>query len=111
MVLLKEKQMRRVIFIIYCIGICFTIYANKKYDITGFGAKGDGTTINTQYIQKAIDMCSLDGGGQVYIPNGIFLTGTVILKSNVELYLEAQAVLKGSPNMSDYSSISTEGEC
>lgn len=108
MVLLKEKQMRRVIFIIYCIGICFTIYANKKYDITGFGAKGDGTTINTQYIQKAIDMCSLDGGGQVYIPNGIFLTGTVILKSNVELYLEAQAVLKGSPNMSDYSSISTE---
>lgn len=108
MVLLKEKQMRRVIFIISCIGICFAVYANKKYDITGFGAKGDGKTINTQYIQKAIDQCFSEGGGRVYIPNGIFLTGTVILKSNVELYLEAQAVLKGSSNMKDYLSPHTE---
>ena len=50
--------------------------AAKDYLITDFGATGDGKTLNTISIQKAIDRCSAEGGGRVVIPNGIFVTGT-----------------------------------
>jgi len=101
--------MRKIIyFIICCITFSLAANAGKTYDITGFGAKGDGKTVNTPHIQKAIDQCFADGGGRVYIPNGVFLTGTIILKSNVELYLEAQAVLKGNPDRKDYQSPHTD---
>lgn len=96
--------MRKIFSIICCVGLSLMAYAAKVYDVTGFGAKGDGKTLNTAYIQKAIDQCFRDGGGRVSVPKGIFLTGTVVLKSNVELYLEAQAVLKGSPDRKDYLS-------
>lgn len=73
--------------------------AQTPYDITKFGAKGDDRTINTVAIQKAIDKCSIDGGGQVLIPNGIFVTGTIRLKSNVTLYLNEGAELKAVGDM------------
>jgi polygalacturonase len=68
----------------------------KKYNIEDFGAKADGKTINTKSIQSAIDKASSDGGGQVIVPDGKFLTGTLILKSGVNLYLSQKAVLLGS---------------
>lgn len=71
------------------------------FDITTFGAKGDGRTINTAAIQQAIDAAAA-AGGRVLIPSGEFMTGSLVLKSNVELYLESGAVLKGSPNLADY---------
>lgn len=70
-------------------------FSQKQYSITEFGAKGDDKTINTGFIQKAIDKCASDGGGQVYIPGGVFLSGTIQLKSAVTLYLSQAAVLKG----------------
>ncbi len=78
--------------------------AQNVYHITDFGAKGDGLTMNTRAIQAAIDTCSRYGG-QVVIPAGCFLTGTIFLKSNVELHLCLTAVLKGSPNFSDYPAL------
>ena len=72
------------------------------YHITSFGAVGDGRTVNTAAVQAAVDAASHAGGGRVVIPTGEFLTGTLIVKSNVELHLEAGAVLKGSPNLDDY---------
>lgn len=74
-----------------------------SYDITAFGAVGDGHTLNTVAIQKAIDKCSDDGGGQVMVPNGVFVSGTIYLKSNVQLFLNPGAVLKGSSNKEHYS--------
>ena len=53
-------------------------------------------------IQRAIDACTSSGGGVVYLQPGSYLCGTVVLKSNVTLYLEAGAVLLGSPNIDDY---------
>ena len=73
----------------------------RRY-ITEFGAVGDGVTLNTQAVQAAVDQCAAAGGGTVTVPPGIFVTGTVFLRSHIELHLEAGAVLKGSPRMADY---------
>jgi polygalacturonase len=75
------------------------------YDITDFGAKGDSVTINTKYINDAIKKCSDEGGGTVVIPKGIFVSGTVVLLSNVNLQLNAGAVLRGSKDTADYLQI------
>ena len=77
--------------------------AQGKYDILSFGAKGDGVTDDAVAIQKAIDRCSVEGGGVVLLPrNHVFLSGPVELKSNVELHLEATATLKANPNEKIY---------
>ncbi len=76
--------------------------ARPVYNITDFGAIADGKTLNTKSIQKAIDTCAAKGGGQVLIPNGCYLSGTIKLKSNVTLYLEPSAILLGSPEYDDY---------
>jgi polygalacturonase len=70
-----------------------------------FGAVGDGTRLNTAAIQKTVDTCSASGGGCVYFSPGVYLSGTVFLKDNVRLVLEAGAVLRGSPNAKDYPPI------
>ncbi len=72
------------------------------WDVFGLGAKGDGQTMDTRAIQKAIDQCHAAGGGKVYLHNGRFLSGTLYLKSNVTLHIEAGAVLLGSGNADDY---------
>jgi polygalacturonase len=72
------------------------------YDPYNYGAKGDGQTNDTKAIQTAIDNCNLAGGGKVFLHNGQFLSGTVYIKNNVTLYIEAGAVLLGSKNLDDY---------
>jgi polygalacturonase len=72
------------------------------FNVTDYGAKGDGSTMNTKYIQSAIDECARTGGGTVYFPAGRFVTGTLFLKSHVTIFLEAGAVLEGSKNLNDY---------
>ncbi|HUX97013.1 MAG TPA: glycosyl hydrolase family 28 protein [Bacteroidales bacterium] len=72
----------------------------KDYIITDFGAHPG--KLSTTAIQKAVDECFSAGGGRVVIPPGIFITGPVILKSNICIYLESGAILKGSENIDDY---------
>lgn len=74
-------------------------------DITTFGAVGDGATLNTVAIQKAIDACYKNGGGRVVIPEGKFLSGTIALNDNVTLYLKKGAVLLGSTDVNDYKNL------
>ena len=71
--------------------------------ITSFGAVADGITNNSDYIQKAIDEVSAAGGGRVIVPPGTFLTGTLFLKSGVDLHLEQGAMLLGPHNTGDYT--------
>lgn len=71
------------------------------YNITEYGAVGDGRTVNTAAIQKTIDLCHENGGGRVVIPTGRFLSGTVILRSNINLFLEAGAELVSSLDPAD----------
>lgn len=74
-------------------------------NILEVGAVADGKTLNTERIQKAIDTCAANGGGRVEIPAGVFVSGTIWLKSHVELYLSQGAVLKASENMDDYNEL------
>ena len=75
---------------------------NKGFNVLEFGAKPDGKTMNTGALQAAIDAAAKAGGGVVYMPPGRFLTGGIVLKSWVTLYLEAGAVLLGSLDQKDY---------
>jgi hypothetical protein len=71
-------------------------------NVLDFGAAGDGSTLNTTPIQAAIDACHAAGGGRVIVPPGVFVTGTIRLKSNVTLHLESGARIQGSRNQADY---------
>ena len=75
----------------------------KVFDITAYGAKSDGRTLNTAAIQKAIDACHASGGGTVLLPRGVFVSGSLRLKSKVTLRLEKDAILRGSPDIADYT--------
>jgi len=68
-----------------------------------FGAKADGKTLDSNAINAAIDHAYDAGGGIVYVGPGIYLCGTVVLKSSVTLYLEAGAVLLGSKDVNQYT--------
>jgi len=70
--------------------------------VTDFGARPDGTTINTKAIQGAIDHLAGTGGGTVVIPKGVFLSGALFLKPKVNLYLDKGAVLKCSTDMNNF---------
>ena len=72
------------------------------YNIMNYGAKSDTTKLSTAALQQAIDDCSKAGGGRVVVPAGIYKIGTVILKSDVHLYLEQGATLYGSTDLKDY---------
>jgi hypothetical protein len=76
--------------------------AEVLYNIRDFGAKSDGRTLCTQAIQAAIDKCSAEGGGTVYLSPGSFLSGTIHLKSGVTLRLDSGCTLRGSRNLEDY---------
>ena len=71
-------------------------------DVRNYGAVGDGKTLNTAAIQKAIDDCASKNGGTVLLEDGIYMTGSIILRSNVNLHIEQNAVLLGSPNCGEY---------
>lgn len=89
---------------IYFILLFMTVYQIKAqvFNIQSFGAVGDSTTLNTLAIQNAIDSCSNSGGGIVLISNGVYLSGTIFMKSNVTLSIDSGAALKGSANLADY---------
>lgn len=75
-----------------------------------FGACGDGQTLDTTALQAAIDACIQRGGGTVFVSAGQYLTGTIYLRNNVTLYLEAGATLLGSQDPADYPVTSNRWE-
>lgn len=76
---------------------------NRLFDVQDYGARGDGKTKNTTAIQAAIDGAFNAGGGTVRVGPGDYLTGGIALKSNVTLYLDSGATLRGSTNLADYA--------
>ena len=79
--------------------------AFTDHNVKAFGAIGDGITVSTAAIQAAIDVCHENGGGRVTVPSGVFLTGSIFLKSNVELHLSHGAVIKASEDLDDYNDL------
>lgn len=72
------------------------------YNILDFGAVGDGKSINTVAIQAAIDSCAENGGGEVYVPSGVYVTGALEIKDHITLYLSNGAVIKASDKRTDF---------
>ena len=81
------------------------VFKKDTINIIQYGAKPDGTSLNTKAINDAVLACSTKGGGVVLIPNGFWLTGPIQLKSNVNLHLEKNALLLFSKNFDDYKII------
>jgi glycosyl hydrolase family 28 len=77
----------------------------RVYNIREFGAIGDGRTLDTAAIQKAIDTCTNEKGGVVLVPAGTFLTGAIELKSNVTFHISAGATLLASGEGKDYHAV------
>lgn len=81
---------------------------NKQlYCANDFGIINDTAVVNTVAIQKAIDACASHGGGIVYFKPGVYVTGSVFVKSNVQLRIDKGVLILGSQNFSDYPEIDT----
>lgn len=78
------------------------VHPGIYFNIKNYGAVGDGETMETAAINKAIDECFKSGGGTVYFPPGMYLSGSIHLKSHVAIYLDHGATILGSPNDQDY---------
>ncbi|NMD30383.1 MAG: hypothetical protein GYA80_01560, partial [Chloroflexi bacterium] len=72
------------------------------FDVRDQGARGDGTALDTDAINRAIAACAESGGGQVFFPAGRYLSGTLHLRSHVTLFLAAGATLAGTTNLAMY---------
>lgn len=81
---------------------------NKIFDITDYGAVGDGKALNTAAVQKAIDECG--EGDTVLIPKGRFLSGAIFLKGDMTLEIQKGATLVGSENLEDYPIVQSRWE-
>ncbi len=92
---------------IFCAAFVWLTNA-QTFNVVNFGAVGDSVTLNTVAIQKAIDSCHSIGGGTVMIPQGIFLSGTIVMKSNVTLQIDSGGTLKGSNNLAHYPNINPQ---
>jgi polygalacturonase len=95
-------SMRTLLLFIIGASLTTNAFSQNTYNIADFGAVGDHLTLNTQAIQKAIDKAHEKNGGKVIVPVGSFVTGTIDLKSGVELHLMKGAVLVGSLNPGHY---------
>lgn len=74
-------------------------------NVKDYGATGDGTTLDSKAIQRAIDDCAQKGGGKVIFPAGKYLSGTIVIKDNITLLLQKDALILGSTNIDHYDNI------
>ncbi len=86
------------------------VFKKDSFNIRKYGAVADGLTLNTTAINKAIDACNKKGGGVVVVPPGLWLTGPVMLKSNVNLHLQRNAILQFTSDFDQYKLIRTNWE-
>jgi polygalacturonase len=84
--------------------------AEKSFDVRDFGAKGDGQTLDTAAIQKALDACGQSEGGTVILTSGNYLSGSLKLSSKTTLRIEGGAALRASTNQDDYDSGKVAGK-
>jgi len=85
-------------------------FPGRVFDVTRYGARGNGATLATTALDAAIRACTAAGGGRVLVPEGRYLTGPVRLRSNVELHLARGAVLLFSTDTAHYPLVPTRWE-
>lgn len=85
-------------------------FAFADFNVRDYGAKGDGKTLDSPAIDKAIEACVKQGGGKVVLPAGTYLSGSIHMKSNVELHLQSGCVILAAPqSMGAYDKSETFG--
>jgi len=97
-------QKKYILLVAFFIGARFTYAQNTTaiYNVKDFGAIANGTTLDSKAINQAIDTIASKGGGTLFFPAGVYLSGSIRLKSNITLYLDQGAVIEASSNVSDY---------
>ncbi|TAJ53281.1 MAG: GDSL family lipase [Chitinophagaceae bacterium] len=85
-------------------------FKKDTFNILGFGAMNDGVTLNTKAIQATIDACEKNGGGTVLIPAGLWLTGPIVLKSNIELHAVRGALVSFTEDKTQYPLVASSFE-
>lgn len=85
-------------------------FPDYSVSITDFGGVGDGIDMNTNSFKEAIDHLSEKGGGKLIVPAGVWFTGPIVLKSNINLHLEDRAIILFSPDKSLYPIVETSFE-
>ena len=91
----------RKLIVLLCFLASLSVQA-KSLSVKDCGAVGDGVTLDTKAIQAAIDSVAAQGGGVVEVPSGVYLTGSIWLRDNIDLHLNPGAVIKGSPDLKEY---------
>src|SRR4028119_301357 len=92
--------MKRIKLLSVLLVFCVHVLSAKEYNIVDYGATRD--KLSTSAIQKAIDAAFEAGGGTVVVPAGTYITGAIILKSRINLYLEQGSELRSSTNLEDF---------
>ena len=82
----------------------------KKYVITEYGVKNDSSIVQTEAIQKVIDLAASNGGGVIVIPRGTYLSGSLFFKQGTHLYVEEDGTLKGSDRIANFKILETRIE-
>jgi len=104
--LIGVKKIRLLLSVtsVLSMGICTAVTAVQNvFNVKDFGATGNGTNLDSPAINKAIDAAANAGGGTVLLPAGTYLSGSIHLKSNIHLLLDAGATLLGAPqNLNAY---------
>jgi polygalacturonase len=106
------KKLIALLVVVNCLAATARAAERQTLNVLDFGAKGDGMTKDTAAIQKALNACGENGGGIVLVPEGVFLTGSLMLHANTVLQLSSHANLLGSPDIADYplENVRWEGE-
>jgi hypothetical protein len=83
-------------------GNATSLQNSPVYNVAAFGAVGDGRTLDTAAVQRAVDRAAAEGGGTVYLPPGDYLSGTIRLRDDVTLHLGSGSTIWGSTNLAHY---------
>src|SRR5580658_5750092 len=102
-------MMRRTAMIIVLM-LAWAAAARAQFNVRSFGAVGDGKTRDTTAVQKALDACAVNGGGEVLFPAGDYLIGSIQIGTRTILRLDKQSILRGTPDPNDYPIVDVRWE-
>jgi polygalacturonase len=99
-----------ILFVCYAAISAQAVESTAAYNVRDYGAKGDGITKDTAAFQKTLDACAINGGGDVLVPAGRYLIGSIQMGTRTILHLEKDSVVAGSPDPEDYPMIDVRWE-
>ncbi|MDO5581103.1 MAG: glycosyl hydrolase family 28 protein [Planctomycetia bacterium] len=99
-----DRSCTRLFFLCFLLSVS-SFAAAQNFNVRDYGGIGDGKAKETAAIQKAVDACTAAGGGTVIVPAGKWISGSIYLKNNVDFYIQAGALILGSPDKEDYNAV------